>query len=125
VKNRRENNELLLSLKEHRIKIVRPEARAAYIALGYIRGVPYRAIEKFAFTPPNWQKIWKNICNFALDRADPDKFLEWLDVPGETDANRNNYKIDYSLSLGYSLEHRVPSYSAKMSNALNQKTVTS
>lgn len=41
----------------HRIHEVRPEARAALVAYGFLRGRTYRAIEAKAIEPPNWPRV--------------------------------------------------------------------
>lgn len=44
-------------LRDHRIKVVRTEARATVLALAIIRAKAYRDIEERADVPPNWEKV--------------------------------------------------------------------
>ena len=45
------------SLYVHRIHVVRPEARCAHLALGFLRGKPYVAMENKSYDWPNWNWI--------------------------------------------------------------------
>lgn len=45
-----------MRLREHRLRDVRPEARAAQIAYAFIRGKSYAATESGAKTEPNWKR---------------------------------------------------------------------
>lgn len=45
------------SLREHRKTIVRPAARDAALAYGFLRGRSYLQIERKRFTDPNWAAI--------------------------------------------------------------------
>ena len=46
-------------LWHHRTEVVRPEARCANLAYGFLRGRPYFAMEKTCNTAPNWDRILK------------------------------------------------------------------
>ena len=48
-------------LREHRTFEVRSEARNTVIAYGYLRGLPYAAIEQKSETSPDWNRIAKMI----------------------------------------------------------------
>lgn len=41
-------------LKEHRIGIVRREARDSHLAYGFLKGTPYERMEAKCYTQPNW-----------------------------------------------------------------------
>jgi hypothetical protein len=49
-------------LRDHRRRFVRPEARSAHLAYGFIRGMPYEAMERSAKKPPNWEQV-KRLCH--------------------------------------------------------------
>ncbi len=68
IKNRQKiGNDLKSSqfwkLRNHRKEDVRPAARAAQLAYGFLRDVPYRKIEPTAKTPTGyWElKMWDNL----------------------------------------------------------------
>lgn len=45
------------SLRNHRLDMVRPAARDALLAYGFLRGRSYLEIERKRFTEPNWPAI--------------------------------------------------------------------
>lgn len=73
---------LIWSLSRHRKIDVRREARAALLAYGYLRGVPYRDMEKSCREEPDWGKVWRNVRRFS-DRTDKGKFKEWRETEAE------------------------------------------
>lgn len=94
------NPELRESLKYHRTQELRPEARAAHIALGFIRNVPYRAIEAIAETAPLWKKVWHNCLLGGIEdtQENRDKFMAWVDVIPTTITPKHNQKTrDYAI----------------------------
>ena len=52
-------------LYQHLQNVVRPEARASYIAYGFLRGRTYSEIEVNAQTKPVWEKVRRLIEKFA------------------------------------------------------------
>ena len=54
-----------LSLYMHRIKVVRPEARAAHLALGFLRGKSYVTMENKSYDWPNWTRIQEIITKYG------------------------------------------------------------
>jgi len=91
------------SLRNHRLDVVRPEARAAHLALAFIRGVPYRNVEAFAYDPPNFKKIWHNVVKFAPEnKIKLDDFYAWLDELNLSGHNsRHEFSYDYSWNRGW------------------------
>lgn len=51
------HDDIRADLHEHRVNDVRGEARAAHLAYGFLRGVPYRAMEQKSYTPPPWMQF--------------------------------------------------------------------
>ena len=51
----------------HRTGIVRNAARHNLLAYGYLRGVPYRAMEAKCAEPPNWLQVRKIVERFGGD----------------------------------------------------------
>ena len=49
----------------HRIKVVRPEARAAHLALGFLRGKSYVTMENKSYDWPNWTRIQEIITKYG------------------------------------------------------------
>ncbi len=64
-------NETRVGLYEHRVKWVRPEARAALLAYGFLRGVPYQSIEnkidfaRFRQCGTTHDKFWNRVISIA------------------------------------------------------------
>lgn len=52
-------------LQRHRRFVVRPHARAALLAYGYMRGTPYRRMEAKTHEKPNWDTVISNIKKFG------------------------------------------------------------
>jgi hypothetical protein len=72
-------------LREHRIKVVQPEARWSNIAYGFCRGRKYPQIEVFAYDEPDWDRIERLVLTFA-ERINPrynqsveERFKDWVD----------------------------------------------
>jgi hypothetical protein len=67
------------SLYIHRIHSVRPEARASHLALGFLRGKSYVAMENKSYDWPNWTRIGEIIAKYG--DGDPrvllQRFAEW------------------------------------------------
>jgi hypothetical protein len=106
VENRNYNPDLRWTLREHRLVKVKPEARAAHLALGYLKGMPYRKMETIAFNAPNWAKVWYNVLSFGgLPNDDDTKrhFLNWADAKlpeGAKAPKLSNYqRLDYTATL--------------------------
>ena len=53
------------NLREHRIYVVRPEARSAHFAYSFIKGVPFHEIEPKRKTEPDWKRIQELIKKYA------------------------------------------------------------
>ena len=57
----RTHGELRSELRNHRVIVVRREARVAHVAYGLIRGLAYERIEPGARTAPNWKRV-RELC---------------------------------------------------------------
>lgn len=68
-------------LHEHRIRAVRPAARTAQIAYGFLRGRPYRTIEQNCKHPPCLRRLKRLVKDFGRG-VDPDGVEPWLDAKG-------------------------------------------
>ncbi len=55
----------LNGLHDHRIRVVRPAARNAQLAYGYLRGRDYRALERNPRTEPDWKAVRKLIAKYG------------------------------------------------------------
>lgn len=49
--------EIFWGLRRHRIIDVRREARASYLAYGFLRGRTYKQLEAKTYTQPDWVKV--------------------------------------------------------------------
>jgi hypothetical protein len=73
-------------LCSHRMVEVRSEARSAQLAYGFLRGVPYRAIEAKCWEEPSWDRVVDIILKFgpcggsvcAMTKADRALYLDKL-----------------------------------------------
>jgi hypothetical protein len=70
--NRSYNIGLGLQLMEHRIKVVRPEARATNLAIAYLQGKKYDRVEtqskdigKRFQKKPDLDKVWRMVCKYG------------------------------------------------------------
>lgn len=63
--NVKQPHPLYFDLHRHRVHEVRPEARAAQIAYGYLRGRSYKSIEAKCHEPPNWMRVFLLVAKFG------------------------------------------------------------
>lgn len=80
-----QNHSEFWGLRNHRVNDVRPEARAALVAYGFLRGKKYNQIEKpDKYNPPNWEKVKRLVAKYGPTNARPivgDSLVEeWKDV---------------------------------------------
>ena len=75
----RRQTDLLQGLHIHRTFVVRRAARSSHLAYGFLRGVPYRAMEQKGSRSPSWSDIQKLAERYGEgDRRDiAQKFAEW------------------------------------------------
>jgi hypothetical protein len=81
--NRRYDPELRQRLYRHRIDVVRPEARAAHLALAYLKGREYKTVEHKFHRPPSFHKVWHNIIRFGnIEKTAEEslKFAKWFNA---------------------------------------------
>lgn len=64
-------------LHEHRITVVRPEARVALLAYGFLRGRRYRQIEAKALEAPNWGRVVALVNKYGAAKVTPDDIQAW------------------------------------------------
>ena len=74
-----------LGLHRHLIHEVRPEARHALLAYGFLRGRDYRHLEFKAARAPDWDRVQKLVEKFgAATKADlpivAQRFAQWRDA---------------------------------------------
>ena len=62
-------------LHDHRVNAVRPAARSAQLAYAYLRGIPYRAVERSAKTTPDWKEVQRLVRKFS--QVSGDDLAEW------------------------------------------------
>jgi hypothetical protein len=59
------DDELRLSLHQHRVRDVRNEQRSSLLAYAFLRGRPLAAVEKKAEKPPDWARVAKLVEKFG------------------------------------------------------------
>lgn len=68
-------------LHEHRITVVRPEARVALLAYGYLRGRHYLRIENKASEAPDWSRVLTLVNKFGSAKIAKEDLAAWADPP--------------------------------------------
>lgn len=71
------NPEAKASLACHRSWRVKPESRLAQLALAYVKGVPYRVVERTAKTPVDSAKLTNKLSRFT-NHVDANVVRNWL-----------------------------------------------
>lgn len=74
----------LTGLNRHRIDVVRPAARSAQLAYGFLRGRPYRTMERTCRIKPSMKEIRRLVSKYGSepDTEKVEKQVEaWLDQP--------------------------------------------
>lgn len=88
-------------LRNHRKDVVRPEARAALVAYGFIRELPYRVVENPAKDNiPDMQRVYTIAHKYGpYDRFDDVKRLvdKWMDIP--VSANQIQHQAEARLAM--------------------------
>lgn len=75
------NCELYAGLRNHRVTIVRSAARVNQLAYGFLRGVPYAAVEAYARSSPNFPEVRKIALRFSVEGAwDEAAWRDWEDA---------------------------------------------
>lgn len=70
--NGRRDHPVRMGLQRHRKHVVRPEARAAHLAYGYLRGLPFRSMEAKCHEYPRIDKVLELVLRYG-----PYKFGGW------------------------------------------------
>jgi len=70
------------SLRNHRRIDVQGEARAALLAYGYLRGVPYKAMESKTKEDnrPNWKRVRTIAKKFGKSSYNEETFTAWAEA---------------------------------------------
>lgn len=78
---RRDLESTYAGLRNHRLCVVRPEARAACLAYAFLRGRSYRQVEPTTYSLPDWDKVTKLVQRYGRgDRREVAGLLEaWKD----------------------------------------------
>lgn len=70
------------SLHLHRVKNVRRELRSANLAYGFLRGIPYAAMEQFSWTQPDWNRVQRLAEKYSEDNVEKgaisQQYAEWM-----------------------------------------------
>jgi len=74
-------------LRDHDISVVRPEARIACLAYGFLRGRSYAEMEAKCYLRPDFEKVWRLVKKYG-DRSQ-DEFEAWR--PNWSSNNRGQY----------------------------------
>jgi hypothetical protein len=73
------------SLRCHNYLVVRPEARATYLAYGFIRGLSYKTIEPLRYTDPLWDRVEAMVKKYGSgdSRILLQQYAAWKDAAGK------------------------------------------
>lgn len=63
-------------LKQHKVLVVRPEARATQLVYAFLKGRTYEQVEGLAKSEPQWYRCIKMVERYAL--GEMQRFLEWM-----------------------------------------------
>lgn len=70
------------SLHEHRVVNLRKVTRTSLLAYGFLRDRPYKVMEKFAYSQPDWAGVEKEVIRFGTiydtEQNLKQRFAEWL-----------------------------------------------
>lgn len=69
-----------MSLQDHRRQVVRREARASFLAYGFLRGRPITVVEQKCKTIPDWKNVERIVSRFTTEldkRIVNQKFEQW------------------------------------------------
>lgn len=69
------------SLYSHRLGI-KKETRAAHLAYGFLRGTPFKAMEKYSYTAPPLERAEYHVLKFrgiTSEQAVKQRFAEWVE----------------------------------------------
>ena len=69
-----------MSLRKHRTREIRPEARAAHLAYGFIRDMEYRRMEKEGSKAPNVGEIRRLINKYGPVKVNDDGVKKWCGI---------------------------------------------
>lgn len=70
LQQRKDSARVVDSLRYHRKIELRSEQRSTHLARAYLRGVPYRSVERTCNAPPNWIRVAAIIKSFGGDTVD-------------------------------------------------------
>ena len=65
----------------HRILVVRIEARATYLAYGFLRGREYCQIEQKAYTRPDWKRVRQIVSKYCVHKP-------WYSLGGQAKKDK-------------------------------------
>lgn len=71
----------LSKLVHHRKHIIRPESRKSHLVYGFLRGTPYRKMERRCQEEPKWSSLEKMAKRFkdAWTQEDANAFKAWVE----------------------------------------------
>lgn len=87
-------------IRHHRLTRIRPEARNALLAYGFLRGMPYHKMENFSWTQPNWDRILKLATRYSKESEQvvAQRFAQWLyEAKGDVKAKFHDTVVPGSI----------------------------
>lgn len=72
---------LFSALRQHRIQVVREEARYSLIAYAFLRDKAYFSIEPDSKSKVDWKRVWNIAKRFGATSNDEERFKEWQKIP--------------------------------------------
>jgi hypothetical protein len=69
-------------IRDHRLMMVRKEARCSLLAYGFLKGLKYQEMENFSWSQPNWDRVEKLALRYANRSTEQDikqTFAQWRD----------------------------------------------
>ncbi len=88
---------LQTQLRDHRLDVVRPEARLSQLAYQYLRGIPYAFVEQpKEDNKPIWSNVLPMVKKYGDHNATQDKLASWgkIPLPAEEVVRREEKAIE-------------------------------
>jgi hypothetical protein len=66
-------------LREHRVTVVRDEARVAQLAYGFVRGRSYAQLESNPKSTPNWARVATLAARYGDKKVTLEQVMAWVE----------------------------------------------
>ena len=88
-----------VSLRNHRIYVVRKEQRSAFLAYGFIRGRAYKEVEQSTKSQPDWKRVLEIVNKFWEDGFSTEKVKHRFHAADIENWKKGILKFDWKSNL--------------------------